>query len=471
MICKTNALFRDLLALVSVAGGVSSAYAIDKSWTFPLSGNVSIAGQWTPVGVPLVTDDWIFNPTGTYTVTFDAAAPDASNTLSFRDNSTITVVNPSVTHVTNEVRVGSQAGPLSVTLTDGSIRADTFALASIVANGEGTLIATNVGTSFLVEDNGLVRIANNTGATATMSLRDGATLTDITNPPGVPTDTGRIVLGENGTLEADGGSILLDEWELDMSAGGTLELANGGLVEIQNLILGATSVVRGSGTFDWSTMEAEPTAIIENVGNLTFSSLGTYIISGTFLVNAGVVDWSETTVVLSGISDPSTIVLRGGTARVNGGDGTIKNYSAVTGFGVIDATVDNNSTITPTLGGITITGELDQSSSFGSINGTRVTLAPGSSFVGKGTVNSGFIVQPGSSLTLTGDANFGRPALGPIGSVELLADANLAGFVGTFNTAALLPLPAGMILNQGTLVVPAGLRIDPTGELRGPGVV
>ena len=51
----------------------------DFHWASTTSGNYSVASNWTPEGVPGETDNAIFDPTGTYTVTIDDDAPAGIN--------------------------------------------------------------------------------------------------------------------------------------------------------------------------------------------------------------------------------------------------------------------------------------------------------------------------------------------------------------------------------------------------------
>ena len=465
-----------LAAVVALAAGSCvPALAVDKFWSLAGSGNVSIGANWAPAGVPLTTDDWIFSQPLTYTVTFDGPAPDSSNSLSFRDAATVTVRNPSVPHVTDEFRVGTLAGPLSVAILDGEFRTPSLALASILAGGQGSLSIFNPGTRFVMEDNGLIRIADNVGATATLTIGVGTTLTEVSDPSG-DVDTGSIVVGTDGAINVSG-TVDLDEWDLDMSAGGTLALSNGASVSVSDLILGPGSLISGSGSINWITIDADPAALVQNVGVLDVLDPLLSEVPGTYRVNPGQLNLPDVLVLFNGLGGvANTINMNGGTLTVGGpasifGIGEIENSSngTISGFGTIDADIDNNGTITPSGAGLILLRKLIGDG--GTINGTTITLAPTGAFEGSGSMLAGLTANAGSTITLTGDADFGTFGAAPPLGINMSGKIFLGGFTGYFRDSGIIDFAAAVNLQSGVLRVDNGGNITPTGELNGPGTL
>ncbi|HLP85205.1 MAG TPA: hypothetical protein VK157_12725, partial [Phycisphaerales bacterium] len=242
--------------VLSCAAGIcvsGSALAVVKNYNAPLIGNISAGGNWTPAGAPAITDNWIFPIAAAYTVTFDPPAADGSIELAFNAPATVTVFNTGGPHVTPLMRVGGVAASATVSVNSGSFQPDELLVASLQAGVVGNLSFRNAGTILRMQDNGLVRIGDNIACDGTLGLFNGALMTDETNPPGVPTDTGRIVLGADGKLIVNDADLTLDEWDLDMTAGGSVTLSNNAVVEVGDLDMGATSVIRGAGTMYWVT--------------------------------------------------------------------------------------------------------------------------------------------------------------------------------------------------------------------------
>ena len=458
------------------AGSCVPALAIDKFWSLAGSGNVSVGANWAPAGVPLTTDDWIFSQPLLYSVTFDAPSPDISNSLSFRDNATVFVFNPSFTHETGEFRVGSLAGPLLVNINSGQFRTPSLALASIIAGGEGSLVIENVGTSLIMEDNGLIRIADNVGATASLTVRNGGTLRESSISSGV-VGTGSIVVGAGGSITVDDGEIVLDEWDLDMSSGADMFLSNGASVSVFDLILGPGSSISGSGSIDWVTVDADPAAVVQNVGDLDVLSLGISRVPGTYRVNPGQLNFPDVAVLWNGFGAiPGTIAMNGGTLTVGGpagsfGVGEITNFSAATisGFGTIDSDIENDGSITPVGTGLILRRKLIGSG--GTVNGTTITLAPTGAFEGSGSMLAGLTANAGSTITLTGDADFGTFGAAPPLGINMSGKIFLGGFTGYFRDSGIIDFPAAVNLQSGVLRVDNGGNITPTGELNGPGTL
>ncbi len=176
-----------VMALVAGTCVSAPALAVVKSWAAPASGNASVGANWLPAGVPLITDDWRIAPAGTYTVTLNVAAPDASAEFAVIANGTITIDNQGATHVTALLRAGDNApGQATAIFTGNAFQAAEVFVASLTPDING--IMTFDGADVTLEDNGLIRVADNTNCNGTLRLRNGAVMTDASNPPGVDTD-------------------------------------------------------------------------------------------------------------------------------------------------------------------------------------------------------------------------------------------------------------------------------------------
>ena len=463
-----------VMALVAGTCVSAPALAVVKSWIAPVSGNASVGANWFPAGVPLITDQWVITVPGTYTVTLDAAAPDASDSFAVVADGTITINNQGATHVTSRLRAGSPApGQATAIFTGNAFQAAEVFVASLTPDING--IMTFDGADVTLEDNGLIRVSDNVNCTGTLRLRNGAVMTDASNPPGVDTDTGEIVVGADGSINVNDAQIVLADWDVDMSAGGNLTLSNNAMVEVDGLTLGATSVVSGSGTLDVGGLTAVSGARVENVGDLTLDLPLVATVPSTLRVNTGVMTLPQTAVLRNGFPLASTIQMNGGALVAESfplfPTGTIDNFAAgsIIGFGIIDANIDNDGVIQPGGVGLVLAGELFNDT--GTINGTALAFPATGSFRGTGNVNAGVNFGPGSTMTLTGDTQFGTFGAVAAAGVTFQGEALINGHAAFFRDAGIIDIDGIVRLAGGSLRVDNGAIVTATAELHGPGAV
>ena len=70
------------LLIAAAVGPCGTASAATIHWAGAVSGNWSVATNWSPAQVPAATDDVIIDPNGTYTVTLNGTSVIAPSTLS-----------------------------------------------------------------------------------------------------------------------------------------------------------------------------------------------------------------------------------------------------------------------------------------------------------------------------------------------------------------------------------------------------
>jgi hypothetical protein len=463
-------------AMALVAGTCVSApaWAVIKNWAGPVSGNASVGGNWFPAGVPLITDDWWISPAGTYTVTLNGAAPDASAEFAVIANGTITINNQGATHVTSLLRAGDNApNQATAIFTGNAFQAAGVFVASLVPNINGVI--TLDGADLTMEDNGLIRIADNTNCTGILRLRSGALLTDLTNPPGVDTDTGEIRVGASGSIIVNDAQITLPEWDLNLSAGGDLTVSNNAIVDIDEMSLGATSVVGGAGIIKCTQFASVTGAMIENTGVLVIDALGLTSTPTTLRVNPGSLTFTDVSGLVNGAFSAGTIQMNGGTLQVEGVAAGVteeilnSSLGSIVGVGIIDANIVNEGIMQPSGVGFVIGGELFNDT--GTINGTALAFPAAGSFRGKGNVNAGVNFGPGSLITLTGDTQFGTFGAGAAAGVTFQSEARINGHAAFFRDAGVIDLDGITRLGGGSLRVQNGAVVTATAELHGPGAL
>jgi hypothetical protein len=386
--------YRAALVAALAGGTASAAVAAVKNWAAPVSGNVSVGANWSPAGAPTTTDEWYINAVGTYTVTMDPPAADGSARLDFHGaGASVYVVNQGAVHTTDYVGIGASGSAVTVAFLQGSIRSEEFSIASGQPNAFGDALLSSA--TWTVEDNGIVRVGDASGADALLGLYSGALLQEASVPPGVDTDTGRIVVGDDCTVN-------------------------------------------------------DP---------------GAFVNTATLLPGAWRLEFPETSSFLNGVgADPGVIILGGG---VLASDGLIHSSiaSSISGRGTIEADVLNSGAITPTINEeIVFVGELDNR---GTISGGSIRFPSGSSYTGHGVVDSGFLMEAGSSAVLIGDSTWGTLADG----VFLDGEVDLAGFELELRHTGVISMDGEILLSNGTLRTTSPLVIGAGGVMRNPGVV
>ncbi|HLP85659.1 MAG TPA: hypothetical protein VK157_15020, partial [Phycisphaerales bacterium] len=223
------------------------------------------------------------------------------------------------------------------------------------------------------------------------------------------------------------------------------------------------------------TIDSVPGSVIENIGNLFLTQLGISETPHTLRVNPGLVSFNRSSIVWNGFgATPGNIQLNGGTFEVQdnfGGIGEVTNFSAstISGFGIIDADIDNDGSILPSGTGLTIRGKFMQPA--GSVTGSVITLTNSAAFEGKGTVNAGFTVPSGVNVTLTGDAQFGTFGAAAAAGINMDGNVFLGGFNALFRDAGLIDFTGTTNLQGGTLGVVNGGRVTAAAKLNGPGTL
>jgi len=457
--------YRAALVAALAGGAGSSAVAAVKNWAAPVSGNVSVGANWSPAGAPTTTDEWYINAVGTYTVTMDAPAADGSARLDFHGaGATVYVVNQGGTHTTDYVGIGASAGTLTVAFLQGTVRSEEFSIASGQANASGDALLS--GATWTVEDNGIVRVGDASGADALLGLYSGAVLQEVSVPPGVDTDTGQIVVGDGCMLIVSESTIETPQFELELGDGASLVIDGPAVAEFGGVTLGPGSSIYGSGTLSMTLEDADTTASIAAVGGtLTVNDFAAFVNTATLFPGAWRMEFPETSSFLNGVgADPGVIILGGG---VLASDGLINSgmASSISGRGTIEADVLNLGAIIPTINEeIVFVGELDNR---GTISGGSIRFPSGSSYTGHGVVDSGFLMEAGSSAVLTGDSTWGTLADG----VQLDGEIDLAGFELELLQTGSIALDGEILLSNGTLRTTSPLVIGAGGAMRNPGVV
>lgn len=379
-----------VLAIVGL-GLLASAPTVNAAsifWANPVTGNWSVASNWSPPQVPGPTDVAFINVAGNYIVTADVNIDvqrifignlTGVQTL-IVDNKTV-ALGSSITTIT----LGGAMRLRNGTTVSGS--------GSITA---GSLLELNASSiSNLVTINGTLEVRNNAVLTGTVST-GGSSVIQFFDSATLTSTNGFTVNGDL-FLTGDGNSIDTTTGTLTVAAGGVVDVSGAGaarsiLSQLNNL---------GTVTVAQDLTLAEDSAAHTNSGNFTvtsgtvtltqtgttpsFTNSGSLLVSGDLIVNGGTVANTATgTVGGSGTIDVSA------SAFSNAGTvapGTSAGALTITG----DHTDAATSTLAIELGGLTPGSGYDQ------LNVSGTATIDGALDV---SLISGFVPTPGDAFTV-----------------------------------------------------------------------
>ncbi len=98
---------------------------INYNWASAVSGSTADPARWSPFGVPGVVDNQYYGVSGTYTVTYPAAAPTTAMIAFGGGNVTFNVDSA---HTTKELLIGASSGSPTLTMAYGQMNADYLSL-------------------------------------------------------------------------------------------------------------------------------------------------------------------------------------------------------------------------------------------------------------------------------------------------------------------------------------------------------
>lgn len=309
------------------------------------------------------------------------------------------------------------------------------------ANADGTATITGLGSSWV--NTGDFLVAHNTGSTGTVTISDGATVSDV---QGLLGD----LVGSNGTLTVTGPGSLWSS-SSDVNVGrfgtGTLTIADGGRTEGNRGYIGnevgssGSALVTGAGSV-WYTvgkfvvgLDGSGTLTVANGGKISTGEIDiAYSAGSSGVLTIGAA--ADQTATVAGILDTDQIHFGSGNGQL------IFNF---TDSYTLGALIDGSGEISLYSGNLYLTGASEEftgnTNIFNgvlSVNGTlggNVFVSYGGELKGSGTVGyisigSGGVLAPGNSIGVmtAGDVTF---ASGSTYEVEVDADGNSDKIVST----------------------------------------
>ena len=354
--------------------------------------------------------------------------------------------------------VGNEGEGILTISSGGSLR-DIDGYVGTEANAEGTATTiTGLGSSWV--NTGDFFVAHNTGSTGTVTISDGATVSDV---QGLLGD----LVGSNGTLTVTGSGSLWSS-SSDVNVGrfgtGTLTIADGGRTEGNRGFIGneagssGTAVVTGTGSV-WSTVgrfvvgvDGSGILTVANGGKVSTGEIDiAYSAGSSGILNVGAA--ANQTATGAGILDTDRVHFGSGNGQLN------FNFTDVSY--TLDASIDGSGTISLYSGDLYLTGANENftgsTNIFNgvlSINGTLggdVLVHPGGELKGSGmigsiSIGSGGTLAPGNSIGVlhAGDVTL---ASGSTYEVEVDAAGN-----------------SDRLISTGTVTIGSGASVNITPE-------
>ena len=438
--CATASRAILLAAAAGVGMSATAALAVDRNWSDG-DGNWSLAGNWTPAGVPNTAADNATIANGS-SVQLDNSYSIGSftlgtgNSLTIQNGRSLTLANDltnsgliTVDAAGSSTSLNFGTGPHAISGTGQIVLARTgLGNSNALLGGSGTPVLTfgsgqvvrgegNVGNGTLVITNNGTFSADVAGRTLTLDP-DNVAATSFTNNGTLRAQNGGLLLlsgsGDGrfdntlGTITAQAGSTVQLGVNADVT-GGTLSTAGTGSLlftgaAIRGLTLDgnatlsngtsllADGMINHTGTL---TIAADGSFTTLSLTNTTFTGTGTVVLARTGLANSNA--------VVGGIGTP---VLTNGALHTFAGEGNIG------GGGVA---INNSGLMTANVSGRTLTIDPDN--------------VAGVSFTNTGTLRA----ESGGMLTLTGsgDGRFdntgGTITSATGGSINLVTGANVTG--------------------------------------------
>jgi hypothetical protein len=207
----------------------------------PKSGNWNKSSNWSPSGVPGISDDVLLGGSGTYTLTLNVSATVKS--LSITDSGATLAIGASTLNVTGTIN--DQSG--RITIAGGKISAGGLALVSAATslNGWGTVAAPLSGSGTVTASGGTLDLAGTvTGVTLAIATASGS---DLKIDGAALTTTAVAISSANQTLEIGAnGSLTIGAAET--ITGGKIQLDGGTLTDGFGLTFGTGAMLSGKGT-------------------------------------------------------------------------------------------------------------------------------------------------------------------------------------------------------------------------------
>jgi T5SS/PEP-CTERM-associated repeat protein len=442
-----------LIAVTFVAACLSlatSAAPATFNWTSNIGGAFATAANWTPTGVPSVSDEARFEINNTYTVTVSTST--TVNTFAQTRGDATFDLNGNILRFTNLTNntMGSTTGLTStLRITDGAFRPGNFTIgASTGATSNlvlDTASNTTVGTGpLLVGQSG----------TGNLTLQNGAILT-TQNGAGLGINAAGV---GNATVSASGTgatwTVEAAPLRIGSSGTGSVDILSNGAVTAFGLEIGEN---------------------LNSVGTLSVGGLAaTFTTAGTANIGGSTATAVATSAILN-VADGATVSLNGATnlrtnAQVNLTGGTLNvNTVNVTNGAAVDwqaGTVNfaNGSAVTASLldtllaGTHTLGADRTLSATAGAISLTSTLI-----------VSGGSIAAPTINLNANMDINgFSNVAAGATMTIQAGRTIQLGNF-STLGAATSITNNGGTLVLTGPFANVTGPFINSSGYVRGIG--
>lgn len=480
-------------AAVVLGEAPASAGSALLSWNNPAGGAASTPGNWSPAQVPSAADDLRFGINGNYTVTFNSSVP-TSHSHSYEDGSvTLNVTSP---HLVSGITVeGAPLDFTTTTLTTGTLRSNlpirlaqsigtTGRLdvndddADLMGNSSSSdLVVAGNGIGFLnVTGGGLVDIFGHLFSGSFSSSLAGVTVSGIDSLAQAASTL--VVRGVGTSIVGDQGDVTMN-----VSDGAFVSLS-GSLAIARRSTSTSTLTIAGAGILDARVAAVNEVEIGHNpapgfgagIATVNVNTDGSLLSGGAIRIG-GDPDGGTGLLHLEGdgsVVGGSVIVGTGGSIEMDGGRlggiGTpldIGTGATLSGFGTIDADVQNLGTITATGTGLTFRGDVVGVGQ--GMGGIRMIFVQGGTFAGSGVLNTAVFGDPLSSFTATNHLTLGDPASS--------AGVDLEGGLATLDRTVTLrdfdeaTLAGAVTMAGGTLLAPKGILLQDGGSIAGSGTV
>lgn len=247
---------------------------------------------------------------------------------------------------------------------------------------------------------------------------------------------------------------------------GNWSSVNGGVpTASDDAVIGFLSAAQYAVTVD-GTATAQSLTVTQGEATVSVVSGGSLTIGGAFSLNPGKFSQSGGTVTVNGpmTAPTSKVTLSGGTL---GGTGDIAIGGTFTWLPSSAGTVIGGSgTVTLTNPSLDLTGT---GSGTRQLTGTRTMVVDADATWGGGQISvtspAAFRVNPGRTLTLTGNGNFafGSGTLDVSGTLRIAQTTPANGSVGLNlgGTTGLIKVPGTIEVRQGTLFIDSTAHFDP----------
>lgn len=293
---------------------------------------------------------------------------------------------------------------------------------------------------------------------------------------------GSLFVNNQGILHLEGAPIsgtIWDTGDLDVYGGSTVNLA-GTLVHRGSIgiaageIAGGTLQMAGGSINGYGTIASSIVTLLDTTSTITASNtldLGDAT-SPLGIFFGGLLDVGANHVTLADADSAvlGTVSIAGGTLTASGSGIHVAANRRIRGHGTIEGNVRPAGRLIATgANGLTLTGLLLNTGQ--GVNGTKFTFAPGSGFLGNGTIDASVVVDSGATLVPTGFLTMGDAQAVSSVTIDglLLPGAGVnVQFDGTDSTRV-----NGRVQLSGGVLIPAfmPLRVRPGGVLSGNGGV